>query len=337
MGQIISQPECIETLYNKDIRNYTKNIHESSIYISDIWSEFNNSQFDIHCEYLGINESLLFNKYILSLVHIHSDASIVYNDLTMIKNNELNFVSPKNENEWASDNKEDIYSLMYTRLNKLYLDKKNKLSWSFGGSPGVSDYQKLYNLLQQSGSELFPETCNIYKNLLLLKSIFPQVQYIDIDCEEFFNGWERVVVAFCVMVDKIGFKISLCPYCFEENWINNILVPLYQNHKVIIESLNIQFYAYSRSINYNWNQLILDSESKIGKLPKINIGLFIPEKNKQMDYSETVQQFLGNNKNFDTRFSIGLFFWNYNKVYNVYNYNIKEFNDFIKYISNNIN
>jgi hypothetical protein len=87
MGQIISQPECIETLYNKDIRNYTKNIHESSIYISDIWSEFNNSQFDIHCEYLGINESLLFNKYILSLVHIHSDASIVYNDLTMIKNN----------------------------------------------------------------------------------------------------------------------------------------------------------------------------------------------------------------------------------------------------------
>ena len=83
--------------------------------------------------------------------------------------------------------------------------------------------------------------------------------------------------------------------------------------------------------------MILDSESKIGKLPKINIGLFIPEKNKQMDYSETVQQFLGNNKNFDTRFSIGLFFWNYNKVYNVYNYNIKEFNDFIKYISNNIN
>ena len=329
MGNNITQPE-----YNNKALINNENTNNIAIYISDVWSEFSTCQFNVHKDYLGIKQQILFNKYILSLAHIHSDASIVYNDLTMISNSELNFTSPKKETCWANDNLDDVYSLMYIRLNQLK-NNSNKLSWSFGGAPGVTDYENLKNILNNSST--FSENSIIYKNFSLLKSAFPQVEYIDIDCEEFFDGWENTVVAFCQMLYKIGFKITLCPYCLTEQWVVNIIVPLYQNHKVLIDGLNIQFYAYETQFDSDWNKLLLDNESKIGnKLPEINIGLFLPDKNVHNDYSNTVSDFVSNSKNFNSKFTMGIFFWNYNKVHNDYKYNIKEFNDFMYYIKSNI-
>jgi hypothetical protein len=121
--------------------------------------------------------------------------------------------------------------------------KVTRMGWSVGGGE-CEDYQTIWgNFLVD------PKNNALYENFAELKKIFPFVDFIDLDCEEFESGyypdykWIEAVTDFGIMLKAIGFSLTLCPYKKElmSGWME-ILTRLYALRGPSVSWINLQCY-----------------------------------------------------------------------------------------------
>jgi hypothetical protein len=124
--------------------------------------------------------------------------------------------------------------------------KVTRMGWSVGGGD-CEDYQTIWgNFLVN------PKNNVLYENFAKLKELFPFVDFIDLDCEEFESGyypdyqWIEAVTDFGIMLKKIGFSLTFCAYESEQEktrsgWIE-ILKRLYAVQGPSVCSMNLQCY-----------------------------------------------------------------------------------------------
>lgn len=109
---------------------------------------------------------------------------------------------------------------------------------SIGGG-GVMDYETIQKIYI-ANNHSFAGT-NLETNLQALKTVFPAITVIDMDCEETYD--QSSFVAFCQMLAGIGFGISFCPYAtWEESFWTGSLAALNSSNPGAVAWWNLQCY-----------------------------------------------------------------------------------------------
>ena len=128
-------------------------------------------------------------------------------------------------------------------MKKLYNSNSSwYFSWSFGGSPGVFDFQVIYYKFYDSTTKKIFKDSIFYKNMKKLYDTFQMVRCVDIDCEEFYSSslpdydWQNVCIAFADMCQEIGFDVSIAPAGDSSSWLQVI-------KNVSLSHINLQGYA----------------------------------------------------------------------------------------------
>ena len=92
-----------------------------------------------------------------------------------------------------------------------------KVYASFGGGSPVQDFATIKKIYEQNGNSF--EGTMLKKNLGLFTELFSghrAFDGIDMDCEETYDV--PSFVAFCEMLNKMGFPITFCPYTNQPFW-----------------------------------------------------------------------------------------------------------------------
>ena len=89
---------------------------------------------------------------------------------------------------------------------------------SFGGGGPVYDFTSIQHIYESNGNS-FSGTM-LEKNFQVLKSKFPAIDGIDMDCED--NYDEPSFVAFCEMVARMGFGLTAAPYSNIDFWTSSL-------------------------------------------------------------------------------------------------------------------
>lgn len=108
---------------------------------------------------------------------------------------------------------------------------------SIGGGGGVMDFETLQNIYQQNDNSYVGT--NLASNLKVLKQTFPAISIIDLDCED--NYDLPSFVAFCQLVNSLGFQLTFCPYTYQQFW-TNALQQLNNSNKGAVKWWNLQCY-----------------------------------------------------------------------------------------------
>jgi len=130
----------------------------------------------------------------------------------------------------------------YKGWNKALLQLKEnssieKIYLSFGGGPPVRDFQTIRDIYNVNNT--FDATM-LKRNLEALRDLLPDIDGIDMDCEE---TYERAsFVAFCKLMDSLGYRLTFAPYQEQKFWID-ALIDL-QSLPGVVERINLQLGAY---------------------------------------------------------------------------------------------
>ena len=119
--------------------------------------------------------------------------------------------------------------------------KVSKILFSIGGW-GVEDFTSIQYMLGHGLKKVLVE------NFAVLRSAFPSVAGIDLDCEE--DVLRDVIVAFSEILFEAGFFVTFCPYINPSYW-RDCMHALWQGGKKI-SWWNLQCYAGG---NYNRSDL----------------------------------------------------------------------------------
>ncbi len=187
-----------------------------------------------------------FTKVILWSVHVYSNGDLVYNDKKIASQG-----SYVGDAQWPSYLK--TLKSGQTSVNQIYLSV---------GSAGVGDFKNIANLIKTQG--ISPSSI-LYKNFKALKNALPDVEGIDLDDEDFVD--HDTIVQFSVLLGKIGFKVSFCPYYGQDFWIQ-CLKDVQAQAPNIVSHFNLQCYAGGSGNDPNtWQQAVNKSGVKIPVYP----------------------------------------------------------------------
>jgi hypothetical protein len=116
-----------------------------------------------------------------------------------------------------------------------------RLAASVGGAtPWVQDFQTIQAIYQGNGNS-FAGTL-LETNFTLFRQTFPDIDVIDMDCEETYD--QDSFVAFCQMLVGLGFSITFCPYAAYESgfWVGSLQALTASNPGSVLW-WNLQCYA----------------------------------------------------------------------------------------------
>jgi hypothetical protein len=111
-----------------------------------------------------------------------------------------------------------------------------KICASIGGG-GVMDYETIQKIYAANGHS-FSGT-NLMLSFQTFRKTFPAIDIIDLDCEETYD--QPSFVAFCQMLIGLGFKITFCPYTYQDFW-NGALKALNTSNPSAVVWWNLQCY-----------------------------------------------------------------------------------------------
>ena len=136
----------------------------------------------------------------------------------------------------------------YENLQKLS-DAGKDLTFGLGGwvTPDGMKKEHTYGLIKTCINKYGtgPET-TLYKNFATLKAAYPMVTKIDFDDENLYDT--NSLIKLSIMLEKIGYKISLCVFTRIDFW-RNVVMQVNTISPGTIEYLNLQ--CYSGGINNN--------------------------------------------------------------------------------------
>ncbi|MDB6166645.1 MAG: hypothetical protein JWQ83_1785 [Lacunisphaera sp.] len=127
-----------------------------------------------------------------------------------------------------------------------------KIYASVGGAAGIVRDFETIKAIYEANKNTFDNT-GLERNFRALKRLFPAIDGIDMDCEETYDL--PSFVAFCVMLQKIGFDLTFCPFShFEQEFWVNALFALHELSLLrYVKWVNLQCYAGgSRNIPEEW-------------------------------------------------------------------------------------
>ena len=81
--------------------------------------------------------------------------------------------------------------------------------------PLVRDFESIKTIYDTNGNTF--DNSVLERNFTLLRTLFPAIDGIDMDCEETYD--HDSFVAFCEMLIRIGFEITFCPYTSPDFWV----------------------------------------------------------------------------------------------------------------------
>jgi len=187
-----------------------------------------------------------FTKVILWSVHVYGNGDLVYNDKKIASQG-----SYVGDAQWPSYLK--TLKSGQTSVNQIYLSV---------GSAGVGDFASVANLIKTQGTS--PSSI-LYKNFMALRLALPDVEGIDLDDEDYVD--HDTIVQFSVLLGKIGFKVSFCPYYGQDFWIS-CLKDVQALAPNVVSHFNLQCYAGGSGNDPNtWQQAINKSGVKIPVYP----------------------------------------------------------------------
>jgi hypothetical protein len=181
---------------------------------------------------------------ILSFLHISDDRWLPVPDGGILFYNGKEFINQRQLNKDFEHWNAALTQLKQGTIKKLYL--------SVGGGDPVIDFQTIKKIYEAAGNT-FNDT-PLLKNMVKLKELFPIIDGIDMDCEEAFD--EPSFLAFCQMVNSIGFDITFCPaFTYSVNfWVNSLKSLTEKYGPQAVKWFNVQCYAGTAP--FQWVQWI---------------------------------------------------------------------------------
>lgn len=167
-------------------------------------------------------------------LHIYGNGDIVYNGDKLVSNGQ--YVGDKS---WAGYLKQ--LKQGKTSVKKIHLSV---------GSAGVKDFATIGKLIKEQGNG---PISILYKNFAALKKELPMIDTIDLDNED--SLVRETVVQFSLLLGKVGFKVSFCPYHSKLFWLF-CLKDVNTKHKGLVTHFNLQVYDGGRNNNpVEWQNL----------------------------------------------------------------------------------
>jgi len=112
-----------------------------------------------------------------------------------------------------------------------------KIYASVGGGPPVVDFATIAKIYEDNGGS-FSGTA-LEANFQVLRTQFPAIDGIDMDCEETYD--QTSFVAFCRMLTAMGFSLTFCPYDQTSFW-TGALSALEKVEPGVVKWWNLQCY-----------------------------------------------------------------------------------------------
>jgi hypothetical protein len=110
---------------------------------------------------------------------------------------------------------------------------------SVGGEGGpVRDFETIKAIYEANNNTL--DDSVLEKNFKAFKQLFPAIDGIDMDCEETYDL--PSFVAFCVMLQKMGFNLTFCPYWKQDFWTEALFLLRERQLLRYVKGVNLQCY-----------------------------------------------------------------------------------------------
>ena len=161
-----------------------------------------------------------FTRVICWSVHIGANGDLIYNGPTFVSNGA--YVGPV---DWPG----------YLGQLKKAPTSVTSLAFSIGAW-GTPDFTNIAALIKTQGTG---PTSILYKNFLALKQAVPSIDTIDFDNED--NYDQNATVQFSLMLGKLGYKVTFCPYTYQSYWIN-CLSAVNKQSPGLVTAFNLQCY-----------------------------------------------------------------------------------------------
>ncbi len=176
---------------------------------------------------------LASGEQVIDEVRASGFATVVAWTIHVWQDGDLAFDQPFVSNgEWVGD---ASWPALYSRLKEAPTSVDRLLFCV--GSADATDFGDIAALIAKEGTG--PDS-TLYRNFKALKEAIPQIDGIDFDDEEPFDG--QTIVAFAQMLHEIGFEVTFCPYTDAEDWVA-CLKELNGATPGLVTAFNLQCYA----------------------------------------------------------------------------------------------
>ena len=173
-----------------------------------------------------------WTSIILGMLHPHASGDVWYNNTQILSGG-----SYIGRAAWPGE------------LLKLNQSGKIRLLATVGGAPPwVDDFANIKSIYQKNKNS-FAGTL-LQRNFQVLFDTLPIISEIDMDVEETYD--QPSFVAFCQMLNQIGFDITFCPYENDSFWTGS-LKALNKTNPGAVRWWNLQCYAGgNRNVPQDW-------------------------------------------------------------------------------------
>lgn len=161
-----------------------------------------------------------FTTVVLWTIHVYSDGDLVFNDVTLVDDG--SYVA---DADWPDE------------LAALKTGGSVERIEIAIGSYGVSDFETIESLIDSEGTD---SDSILYQNFLALKNAVPAIDAISFDDESNYDVDSSVSLA--LMLNDIGFQVTLCPYTYASFW-SSLYSNVESERSGVIDRVDLQCYS----------------------------------------------------------------------------------------------